>query len=97
MVPSYQMTIKRANDNDLNNSRQAAANARKDMQVAIQMWGRDNEKACEAYKDKVKERLKSKEKEIKSEIRDITKRLNHDMATRGRKVRYTPRFRLIWC
>ena len=93
MAPSHQMSIERADAKDLEKSQQAAADARKDMQVALQMWGRDNEKSREVYKTKVKERLKIMEKEVESSVRSIVKRLDQEKAFRGRKVRSKCRYK----
>jgi hypothetical protein len=60
------------------------------MQAALDMWGADNEKSHADYKDKVGQRLKDMETEIQSSIHNILKRVEHELATRGRKVRSVP-------
>ena len=82
------MAIELATTKDLERSQRAAADARKDMQVALQRWSRDHEKTREVYRNKVKERLKMMEKEIELSVRCIVKRIDQEMASRGRKVRY---------
>jgi len=82
------MTIERADTKDLGRSQEAAAEARKDMQTALQMWGRDDEKSRADYQARVKQRLKTMEKDIESSVRGIIKKVEQEMAPRTQKVSY---------
>jgi hypothetical protein len=88
------MTIERADMKDLETSQQNAAEARKEMQIALHTWGRDNVKSRAAYQARVRQRLDTMEEKIESSIRGIINKVEQEMAPRTRKVSHRTEYKV---
>ena len=82
---SKQMTSDRADTKDLASSQQDAAEARSDMQAALQMSVQHREESRAVYQTRVKQRLVTMEEAIESSIRD---KVDQKIAPRTQKVSY---------